>query len=486
MDVASPLRAAALAALALLAGALAGAADEVFLKDGSELTGEVLAVGERVVRIAVRRDDGRVVVEVPREDVQWIRRLTDADERLERAAEEALLAGDHAGAVAALGDLVAARPEDGRARRELGFALVLANRDERAAGVLAEACRLDPTDFEAHLLRAQVLERLGRRDAAIAAFEAAAFKGPRHAVAWRSWARLLVERGAPGDLEDALRALTLGGREAPADEAIAVERALLLLRMAEGEEAAREARRVLAAFCERAPHALEAVRLLAAIEADLGEPESAKRRIARLLLRVDPDHPARERLEADLARYAWMTLGRPGLAPPGLDAADPDLDPARAARLLDLLLGDSPDSGRLLLARARVALRRGRLDAAGAWLEQAALAGPRAVAGDALLLQEVVAALAGADAEPSGPPSLLGPEASVAKARRLVALAGWLPAAHATLARALARSGAYEEAAAAYDAAAERTADDAGRERLAAAAASAREEAERRARNEGL
>ena len=72
------------------------------------------------------------------------------------------------------------------------------------------------------------------------------------------------------------------------------------------------------------------------------------------------------------------------------------------------------------------------------------------------------------------------------KARRLVDLAPWWLATHETLAQALARDGDFQGAAAAYEQGALQAPEGPQRQRLLAAAAKAREDGQRRRRNEGM
>ncbi|MCO5171871.1 MAG: tetratricopeptide repeat protein [Planctomycetes bacterium] len=488
------MRALAAAAVALalaLAPARAGE-DEVILRDGTSIHGEVVEERPDLVRVAVARGLDRVVIDLPRAQVHWVRRLAAADARLQRDAEAALVRGDVAAAISALRRLVEARPDDPRARRELGFALLLQGDHAGAAAALERACALDGLDFEAHLQLAQALEALGRTDDAIERFRRATRLGPRHVVAWRGLSRLLLARGARRDREEALDALARASREAPDDEGLALARAAALA--APGPDGdldptgLAQARAVLEALVARRPDAAAATRSLGRLLAAAGEAGRAKERLAALAAREDAPPEVRDGAAAEAALYGWLAAGLRGPAPGDLDAGHDDVDLARAARALDLLLDDLPHPAlapRLLLARARVALRGQDLDEAGEWLEHAALAaaaaGPDAgsVLADALLLQEVVVALRRA-----GP--LLGPEVAIAKARQAARLLPWLPAAHEALARALERDGAYEDAALAFTRAAARAAERDERDRLEAAAAAARDAAARRERNRGL
>jgi tetratricopeptide (TPR) repeat protein len=476
--------------LALLC-APALADDEVILKDGTSIRGLVMDDQGDVVRIAVLRGQDRVVVELPRGLVHWVRRLAEADAQLERDAQEALVKGDLAAAVAGLRQLATARPQDARAQRELGFALLLQGAPEEAARALERACTLDPIDFESHLQLAQALEALGRGDDAITRYRQAAHLGPRHVVAWRSLARLLLGRGAAKDLEEARRALGRAALEAPDQEAIVLEQVDALLpgwqcgapETAEPGAAA-AARALLEQHVGRRPGAVVAGRWLARLLACTGDPSRGRDRALAIAAAPEAAPPMRERARAEASLYGWLAAGLPGAAPPDLDAGEPGCDLEWAGRALELLLDDLPwpaVEGRLLLARARVALREERPDEAGAWLESAALTAPDALP-DALLLQEVVASHA---REPRSH-ALFGANVATAKARRAAALAPWLAATHESLARALERDGAFDEAALCWDRAAARSQDPTERARLEAAAAAARDAHARRDRTRGL
>lgn len=480
----------ALVLILAFAAAPAARADEVILSDGAIVRGEVLAdPADGPVRVALARGDDQAIVEIPRAQVRAVRRLDDAEERLVVGAEEALLAGEHARAVELLLKLVERRPEDARAHRELGFALVLGGRPDAALAPLERACDLDPIDFEVWLACAQTLQRLGRRDEAIERFRRAARLGPRHTVAWRALAQLLQERAAEraaaqqtdaaaSDRREALETLERAGREDPRDEDVAIEHAAALVAGEDEAEHAR-ARELLTAFAARVPEATRVPRFLARLEAASGAHAEAAARAQALLAREGLPDALREALAAEAALYGWLAAGAPGFAPRDLDAGEPACDPARAARQLRGLLELLPEDGRLQLALGRALLRAGEHELGRRWLERAALAGPRPVVADALLLQQAAAAL---QAAPAGEPvaTLFGPTVAVTQAHRLVALAPWWLASHRTLTRALRREERFAEEAAAHRAALP-WASEAERAALEAAA----REAEELARGDG-
>ncbi len=472
-----------LLAVLLLFAALTARADEVVLVDGAEVRGEVLSDEPgQPVRVAVRRGDDQGVIEIPRAQVRAVRRFDSDEERLVLAAEDALLAGAAPRAAELLRQLVERRPDDPRAHRELAFALTLGGEAEQAAAHLERACALDPIDFEAHLAWAQALQRLGRRDEAVERFRRAARLGPRHTVAWRALAELLLARGRAADRAEALDALTRAGREDPADEQVALEHAAALVAGPDAVEHAR-AREVLAAVVARRPDAVRAARFLARLQAAAGEHAAAAEQVEALLSRADLPLPEdhREALAAERALYRWLAAGARTLAPEGLDAGARECPLERAVRQLRGLLELLPDDARLQLALARVLLRSGEVAAGRAWLERAALAGPRPVIADALLLQQAAAALQAEDP----PQALFGEAIALSKAERLVALAPWWTASHRTLAGALGRAGRFEEAAAAYRAAVAWAAA-AERAGLEAAAAEAERLAGQQRRNRDL
>lgn len=401
-------------------------------------------------------------------------------------ARQALLRGDAPGAIARLEQLARERPRDPRVQRELGFTLLLANREAAAVEALERARALDPTDLEVLFQLARALTGLERLDEAIEAWQAAALRGPRHPVGWRTLATLLLQRAGQGDRERARRSLELGTRECPDDEPLLLLRAEELLES--GQEAeVQQAAALLDGFARAHPGALEAGRRHAAVLAALGQPAAAAERLRELLPRAPSQGPYRDLLEAELALYAWDAAGRPGLAPPSLDPAEPGVDPSLAARRLDVLLRARLEDGALLLARARVELRRPDPEAALPWLEKAALVGPEGVTADALLLQEVAhTTLQAAKAGAAPPRAFFGPQVSPGKARRLAALYGWTAAAHETLGRALEREGELLAAAESYEVAAGRAAEPAEQERLKTLAAAARAAEERRRRNSGM
>jgi tetratricopeptide (TPR) repeat protein len=456
----------------------------VILWDGSVVRGRLEGpLDGPVLKVVVRRGDDEATVEVPAAKVRRIRRLAADEERLVVRAEESLLAGDHARAVAVLEALVRLRPKDPRAHRELGFALLLAERPHDAVGPLQKAVEIDAIDVEAHLLLARALESSKKLGPAIDAYRQATRVGPKHVRAWRALARLLLERATQEDRREALDAFRRASKEDPADEAVALEWAQALL-----EQDPAQARAVLEGFVKRQPKAVRAGRALAQLEAVQGKHAAAVERLDALLAEPGLPPDLRERLAAEVSLYAWLASGAKAPAPPGTDAAElfPAALPA-AERTLVLQLELLPEDGRLHLALARVLLRANRIEDARGVLERAALAGPAAVAEDALVLQEAAGVLLGA-ARIAGVPAprvLLGEGASEPRARRLVALVPWAEAAHVTLAEVLVRAGDFAGAAKAYRAGAGAVADAAARMRLTALADQAEAEAERKRRNAG-
>ncbi|MGE0712478.1 MAG: tetratricopeptide repeat protein [Planctomycetota bacterium] len=458
--------------LCLGGGAPVARADEVILKDGSVVRGEVLTPSDdekAPLQVRVVRGEARVLVEVPRAEVRFVRRLSDEAERQLERVEGLLADAKLPEAIALLKAFVAKAPADARAQRELGFASLLAGDPQGAVGPLEEACRLDPLDLEAHLSLGRAQERLGRLDAAIETYRRAVLLGPDHADSFRRLAQLLLARcaarrerlGQPGalpeeesaatrDREEALRAYERATRVDPRDEGLALERASALLAGDERERG--QAKQVLHDLLAKAPQAAGAIRMLAQLEAADGEPRKALLRLVELLKRRDLPPPLRERLEAEAALYGWLLDGRKTPAPPGMDAGQPQTDLQRARLRLVFLLELLPEDGGLLLALARVELRDGELDEGRAWLDRAAVAGPAEVQAAAGLLQQVCVSLVRARVVPTAPApeTFFSDQVAAQKAKALVTLAPWLPAAHRTLGRALERDGDFKAAAQAY------------------------------------
>ena len=414
---------------------------------------------------------------------------------------------------------------------------MLANKPQPAANALAEACQRDPSDLEARLSLASAQERLGERDAAIESYRLAGELAPKHVRTWLRLAELLLGRWAersaeppeaeepvpaegppegpakaagevsPGDAAaaaapaqrdraEALEAFSKATAADPRDEEVVLTHARVLL---EGPEGPKAARGVLGIFLRRVPQAAGAVRLLAQLEASAGDPRQALVRIVELLKRRDLPAELREHLEAEAALYAWLQAGAKTPAPPGMDAGADSIDLDRARLRLVLLLDLLPDEPRLLLALARAELRAGDLSQARAWLDQLALvlgSGGGAAGGgevgdrlraDAAILAHVSARLLKSQIVPgvSPPDVFFGEEVALSQAERLAALTPWLPAAHRTHGRALARAGQFREAAKAFARGAQR-ASGAERDALTKAAESALADEQRQAEHKDL
>jgi len=87
-------------------------------------------------------------------------------------AKDALAIGDACVAEGLLTTLIAARPQDGRARHLLGAIAFRAGDDPAAAEHFAQAIRLDPENGDYYSDLALVLSRMGEQDAAITGFRA--------------------------------------------------------------------------------------------------------------------------------------------------------------------------------------------------------------------------------------------------------------------------------------------------------------------------
>jgi tetratricopeptide (TPR) repeat protein len=521
---------------ALLIGASLGLsagearADEVILRSGRVIRGEVLPTESETapVRIRVKRGQKSAVVELERAEVRYIRRLGSDAERVLRQVDEALAAGEAGRAAKILTEYLEKNPHDARAYRELGFALLLANKPAPAVEALEEACRRDAQDLESRLSLASAQQQVGRRDAAIESYRQAATLAPKHARTWLRLADLLLRRwqarlkaienlpplpqgvaeGAKGDRaqelksaqadrKEALEAFEHAKRADPRDEEVVLTHARVILEGPEGEDLARE---VLARFLRRVPQAAGAARLLAQLEAASGNPRQALLRVIELLKRRDLLPELREHLEAEAALYAWLKDGAKTPAPPGTDAGADGVDLDRARLRLILLLDLLPSEPRLLLALARVELRAGDLAEARSWLDRVSLAlGPQAkgsaadqaqadrVRADAAILARVSATLLKAKIVPgvSPPKAFFGPKVALAQAARTAQLVPWLPAAHRTHAAALERAGQFQEAAKAYARGAQRASGKA-RDELTSAAQAALEKARRKREHKDL
>jgi len=521
---------------AILIGALLGfsspevRADEVILRSGRVIRGEVLPTESETapLRVRVKRGQKSAVLEVERAEVRYIRRLGSDAERVLRQVDEALAGGEAERAAKILTDYLKKNPQDARAYRELGFALLLANKPGAAANALEEACRRDAQDLESRLSLASAQQQIGRRDAAIESYRQAATLAPKHARTWLRLADLLLRRwqarlkaidnlpplpkgakeGSEGDRAQELRSAQADRKEAleafehakradPRDEEVVLTHARVILEGPEGEDLARE---VLGRFLRRVPQAAGAARLMAQLEAASGKHRQALLRVIELLKRRDLLPELREHLEAEAALYAWLKDGAKTPAPPGTDAGADGVDLDRARLRLVLLLDLLPDEPRLLVALARVELRAGELAEARSWLDRVALAlGPRAegspaaqaladqARADAAILARVSATLLKSKIVPGlpAPKVFFGPKVALSQAARTAALIPWLPAAHRTHGAALERAGEFQEAAKAYARGAQR-ASGAARDQLTGAARAALERARRKREHKDL
>ena len=456
----------------------------MILDDGSSIHGEVLdgPKDSTLLRVAVLRGKDRVVVEIPRATIRFVRQLNTLEERLSAKGSEALVAGRLSIAIELYGQLVKRRPTDSRVHRELGFALLLANRAKEALAPLQEACALDPLDLEAHMELAQAHEGLGQVDPAADAYRKATRIGPKHVTAWRALAQLLLIRGTAESQREALDCLRRAAQADPTSEDVVLEWASAIL----GKDP-KEARNILTAFATRLPSAARVGRALAKLDAVAGEYKLAGDRLARLVAR-GLKAPVGELIEAELALYRWLQDPGKAPSPAGTDASTLSAAALDAAdRRLGILLDALPDDARLQLAVARLRLRTGRYGESRSWLEQAALDGSAEVAEDALLLQEVALTLQRAALVPgvSTPTALLGPSPSLPRARRLVRLVPWLEASYGTLGGVLEARGEFDHAGDVYVDGAKTVRDEPASRRLQEAARSARLKAAEQRRNKG-
>ncbi|MCC7535288.1 MAG: tetratricopeptide repeat protein, partial [Deltaproteobacteria bacterium] len=91
----------------------------------------------------------------------------DEDDPRTDEARSLASAGDLAGAAALLGRVVADRPDDAEAQRDLGLVLRASGDLEGARAALARAVELDDEDASTRQILARVLEGLGRVDEAV-------------------------------------------------------------------------------------------------------------------------------------------------------------------------------------------------------------------------------------------------------------------------------------------------------------------------------
>ncbi len=140
---------------------------------------------------------------------------------LERAAWNALAAGDVAVAATAFRQALAADPKNARLHLGTGIVASLEHRDEDARAALTQALALDPKLTQARVVLGQVLHRMGDSNGAIRTYEelVAAAPGDRDAAAmlarWRREAEL-HER-----MQDAIGSAFVVSFDGPAEAAIA-------------------------------------------------------------------------------------------------------------------------------------------------------------------------------------------------------------------------------------------------------------------------
>lgn len=103
--------------------------------------------------------------------------------------------GDRKGAAEQLRQALKLAPDNATARYNLALLLIqdgAPSEVAEAAGHLQEAVRIDPRDGAAHVELAQLLERAGRLETALAHYQAAAGFAPQDERAWMGRANLLV------------------------------------------------------------------------------------------------------------------------------------------------------------------------------------------------------------------------------------------------------------------------------------------------------
>jgi predicted Zn-dependent protease len=145
-------------------------------------------------------------------------RLAPDNAPLRQQYAEALLAAGKADAAVEQYREIVSRDESAiTPRLLLGYVLMAQNRNEEAAGVLAQASRKDPKNGKALFLFAQSLERQGKHAEAIAGYRQVLAVEPANALAMNNIGYLLAESG--GNLNEAQQ---LVGRAMQASQNAAV------------------------------------------------------------------------------------------------------------------------------------------------------------------------------------------------------------------------------------------------------------------------
>lgn len=117
--------------------------------------------------------------------------------------------GETGAALARLRAAIAAHPDLALPRTALALRLLQADALAEAGTLLEEALGLEPTDLGANLLLGQLSERLGRTDAARAAYQTALRRAPEDAGVLVALARLELGAGRPAEAEALLQRVLL-------------------------------------------------------------------------------------------------------------------------------------------------------------------------------------------------------------------------------------------------------------------------------------
>lgn len=322
------------------------------------------------------------------------------------AAAQSIVDGIRGDALAALGQLDAARKaydaalklDPAQERAKLGhIAIALASGDAaKAESMLTETFGAEPKSSRAWVLKANLAERLGQTEAAIAAYEKAIDLKPDTLTAYVTLIPQLVTQGRLKDAETRLAAMA---KLAP--NAAATAYADAVVSYAKGDTA--RARAAIQTVLKNAPDDNRARLVGGMLEHDLGNYAMAEKLLTAVVRTSPGQARARYMLASTLARAgkaieARQTLepllAAPNPAAPTLElAGDISLrlgDPQRAIENFAKAIALDPKRPGPMIGRARAQIASGQFEAGMADLAAASTLDPTQVTPDVLAIDELL------------------------------------------------------------------------------------------------